>query len=72
MGSAGDEAVHEESARPDDVWLVRPEEVRQGLRQMQEQGLQQGEANFVLSERQQQHFADPLQDNTVSSTTPDL
>merc|ERR1712233_164855 len=41
MGSASDEAVHGESARPDDVWLLRPEEVRQSVRQIEEQGLQQ-------------------------------
>ena len=74
MGSVSDEAVNGESVRPDDVWLVQPEEVRQGLRQIEEQGLQQGGggAHVVLSHRQQQQIVEPLQDNTVSSTTPDL
>ena len=71
--SAG-EAVDGESVRAEDVWLVQPEEVQQGLRQIEEQGLQQGGgAHVVLSHRQQQQFVQqPLQDNTVSSTTPDL
>ena len=69
MGSVSEEVVHGESVRPDDVWLVQPEEVQQGLRQVEEQGLQQGGG---LSHRQQQQFVEPLQDNTVSSTTPDL
>ena len=74
MGSASDEAVHGESARPDDVWLLRPEEVRQSVRQIEEQGLQQvgGGGRDVLSDVQQQQILEPLQDNTVSSTTPDL
>ena len=71
MGSVSDEAVHGESVRPDDVWRVQPEEVQQGLRQIEEQGLQQG-GGVVLSHRQRQQFVEPLQDNTVSSTTPDL
>ena len=69
MGSASDEAVGGESVRADDVWLVQREEVQQGLRQIEEQGLQQG-GGLVSSHRQQ--FVEPLQDNTVSSTTPDL
>ena len=74
VGSVADEAVDRESARPEDVWLVQPEEVQQGLRQIEEQRLQEGgEAPVVFSDRQQQQFVQqPLQDNTVSSTTPDL
>ena len=55
----------ESSGRPEDVWAFPQEEVQQGLQQMEDQRRQQGVV--VLSNRQQQ----PLQDNTVSSTTPD-
>ena len=77
MGSGAGEVVQDESVRPEDVWLVQPEEVQQGLRQIEERGLQQGGADrAVLSlhhqQQQQQQFVQPLQDNTVSSTTPDL
>ena len=77
MGSGAGEVVQGESVRPEDVWLVQPEEVQQGLRQIEERGLQQGGADHaVLSlhhqQQQQQQFVQPLQDNTVSSTTPDL
>ena len=74
VGSVADEEVDRESARPEDVWLVQPEEVQQGLRHIEEQRLQEGgEAHVVFSDRQQQQFVQqPLQDNTVSSTTPDL
>ena len=54
----------ESSGRPEDVWAFPQEEVQQGLQQMEDQRRQQGVV--VLSNRQQ-----PLQDNTVSSTTPD-
>ena len=63
MGSGAGEVVQGESVRPEDVWLVQPEEVQQGLRQIEERGLHQ--------QQQQQQFVQPLQDNTVSSTTPD-
>ena len=53
------------SGRPEDVWAFPQEEVQQGLQQMEDQRRQQGVV--VLSNRQQQ----PIQDNTVSSTTPD-
>ena len=53
------------SGRPEDVWAFPEEEVQQGLQQMEDQWRQQGVV--VLSNRQQQ----PIQDNTVSSTTPD-
>ena len=53
------------SGRPEDVWAFPQEQVQQGLQQMEDQRRQQGVV--VLSNRQQQ----PLQDNTVSSTTPD-
>ena len=53
------------SGRAEDVWAFPQEEVQQGLSQMEDQRRQQGVV--VLSNRQQQ----PLQDNTVSSTTPD-
>ena len=76
VDNVGGEAVDGESVRAEDVWLVQPEEVQQGLRQIEEQGLQQGGgAHVVLSHRQQQQqqfVQQPLQDNTVSSTTPDL
>ena len=53
------------SGRAEDVWAFPQEEVQQGRQQMEDQRRQQGVV--VLSNRQQQ----PLQDNTVSSTTPD-
>ena len=53
------------SGRAEDVWAFPQEEVQQGLQQMEDQRRQQGVV--VLSNRQQQ----PLQDNNVSSTTPD-
>ena len=67
--------AEEEPSRsgPEDVWLLQPVEVRQGV---QEQGLQQGGGgeggvDFGLRNRQQ-FVPSPLQDETVSSTTPDL
>ena len=54
------------SGGPEDVWAFPQEEVQQGLQQMEDQRRQPGVV--VLSNRQQQQ---PLQDNTVSSTTPD-
>ena len=53
------------SGRAEDVWAFPQEEVQQGLQQMEDQRRQQGVV--VSSSRQQQ----PIQDNTVSSTTPD-
>ena len=67
-GSVAGEAVQGESVRVEDVWLVQPGEVGQGLQQIEQRGLQ---PHIVLSQQQQQ-FVQPLQDNTVSSTTPDL
>ena len=66
--------AEEEPSRsgPEDVWLLQPVEVRQGV---QEQGLQgggsEGGVDFGLRNRQQ-FIPPPLQDETVSSTTPDL
>ena len=62
--------AEEEPSRsgPEDVWLLQPVEVRQGV---QEQGLQQGGVDFGLRNRQQ-FVPSPLQDETVSSTTPNL
>ena len=62
--------AEEEPSRsgPEDVWLLQPVEVRQGV---QEQGLQQGGVDFGLRNRQQ-FVPSPLQDETVSSTTPEL
>merc|ERR1712066_213449 len=76
VANVAHEAVQEEPSRsgPEDVWLLQPVEVRQGV---QEQGLQQGGGggeggvDFGLRNRQQ-FIPSPLQDETVSSTTPDL
>ena len=70
VANVAHEAVQEEPSRsgPEDVWLLQPVEVRQGV---QEQGLQQGGVDFGLRNRQQ-FVPSPLQDETVSSTTPDL
>ena len=70
VANVAHEAVQEEPSRsgPEDVWLLQPVEVRQGV---QEQGLQQGGVDFGLRNRQQ-FVPSPLQDETVSSTTPNL
>ena len=70
VANVAHEAVQEEPSRsgPEDVWLLQPVEVRQGV---QEQGLQQGGVDFGLRNRQQ-FIPPPLQDETVSSTTPNL
>merc|ERR1711971_319455 len=67
-GSVAGEAVQGESVRVEDVWLVQPGEVGQGLQQIEQRGLQ---PHIVLSQQQQQQqqFVQPLQDDTVSSTT---